>query len=96
MSAMIPSGYLAQQKKEVQVWLSPEVKKPQTLTKKNYSQLPAPLHCCFCHASIDFDLCFLPKLAGEFVIAMVCAPLFLRYSLFSVFCYPAINHNSMI
>lgn len=34
MSAMIPSGYLAQQKKEVEVWLSPEVKKPQTLTKR--------------------------------------------------------------
>lgn len=65
-------------------------------TKQNCSQLHASLRSGFHHANIDFVLCFLPKLAGEFVIAMIYAALFLRYCLFSLFCSVAANHNSMI
>lgn len=94
MSATIPSVYLAQQNKQMEVWLPPEVKNPETLNKTEL--FPASLHCAFHHANIDFGLCFLPKLAGEFVIVMVYAALFLKYSLFSLFCYTAVNHKSMI
>lgn len=81
MSATNPCVYLAQQNKEVEVSLPPEVKKIlKCLTKQNCSHLYASPHCGFHHASIGFGLCFLLKLAGEFMIAMVYAALFLRCS----------------
>lgn len=71
-------------------------KHTQTLNKREL--FPAP-----CFSSLWFSPCkhwlwslLFTKACWKFVIAMVYAALFLRYSSFSLFCYTAANDNSMI
>lgn len=93
MTATIPSDHLAQQNKVAFfVCLSSGKKQPQ-----KPSQLPTSLRCGLkMMQTFTLIFAFLAKLAEKFLSAMVHAAIFLRNSLASLLCYPAVNHNSMI
>lgn len=65
----------------------------------NWKTFPDLYFCPVWFASRKYSLSsvlFLPKLAGQFVNAMIYAAFFLRNSLFSLLFYPAVNHGSMV